>query len=369
MTADETTLGEQMTTWQIGESTTELTLDGSGRGEVTFTVTNTGAAQDRAVLTVTPLDGAADDWFTVEEPQRAVAPGASVVYLVEVDTPDGTATGTFGLQGVAYSADTDPSESSVTSRPVGITVPLPPPRKGLPRWVFIAIAAAVLLIVGLVVVFLTRGGGGLENEEPPEVLATPTVLQAVGASPGVWSEEGVEVEFQWQRCDRDGDGCEDIDGAVGPLLVPAGTEANLTLRVEVTATAVDGGDTASATSEPSEQVVPVDVNTVLVPDVVSRSRSQAASLLAAAGFVVRQEVDQTAAAVSCDPTVIDQRPDAFTQLEQGNAVVIVTGPEVVNIQACEPFEIDARLEKVVLFADPIGPVSLRLAQDVADAAQ
>ena len=86
MTAEGKTLGEQMTTWQIGESTTELTLDGSGRGEVTFTVTNTGAAQDRAVLTVTPLDGAADDWFTVEEPQRAVAPGASVEYPVMMIT-------------------------------------------------------------------------------------------------------------------------------------------------------------------------------------------------------------------------------------------------------------------------------------------
>lgn len=356
-----------MTTWQIGESTTELTLDGSGRGEVTFTVTNTGAAQDRAVLTVTPLDGAADDWFAVEEPQRAVAPGASVVYPVKVDTPDGTATGTFGLEGVAYSADTDPSESSVTSKRVSITVPPPPPRKGLPKWVFIAIAAAVLLIIALVVFFLTRGGG-LENDEPPEVLATPTVLQAVAASPGVWSEEDVEVEFQWQRCDRDGDDCEDIDGAVGPLFVPAGTEANLTLRAEVTATAVDGGDTASATSEPSEQVVAVDLNTVPVPDVVTLSRSAAAADLVEAGFVARQEVDEDVSA-TCNPTVFDQQPDANTLLEQGTEVVIVTGPEVVNILVCNRFEIDARLEEVVLFADPIGPLSLRVAQDIAEASQ
>ena len=321
-----------------------------------------------SVLTVTPLDGAADDWFTVEEPQRAVAPGASVEYPVKVDTPDGTATGTFGLEGVAYSADTDPSESSVTSRRVSITVPPPPPRKGLPKWVFIAIAADVLLIIALVVFFLTRGGGGLENDEPPEVLATPTVLQAVGASPGVWSEEDVEVEFQWQRCDRDGDDCEDIDGAVGPLFVPRGTEANLTLRAEVTATAVDGGDSASATSEPSEQVIAINLNTVPVPDVVTLSRSAAAADLVEAGFIPRQEVDEDVSA-TCNPTVIDQQPDANTLLEQGTEVVIVTGPEVVNIVACEPFEIDARLEEVVLFADPIGPISRSLALDIAEASQ
>ncbi len=72
---------------------------------------------------------------------------------------------------------------------------------------------------------------------------------------------------------------------------------------------------------------------------------------------------------TCNPTVFDQQPDANTLLEQGTEVVIVTGPEVVNIVACDQFEIDARLEEVVRFADPIGPISLGLAQDIAEASQ
>ena len=102
----------------------------------------------------------------MDEPQRAVAPGASVVYLVTVKVPPGTAAGTYGLQGVAYSADTDPSESSVTSKRVGITVPPPPPKKGIP-WIFLVIAAVLLLIVGLGVFFLTWAGAAWPTRSRP----------------------------------------------------------------------------------------------------------------------------------------------------------------------------------------------------------
>ena len=136
----------------------------------------------------------------------------------------------------------------------------------------------------------------------------------------------------------------------------------------MTATAVEGGDSASATSEPSEQVVPIDLNSVIVPPVIGDTRSLAASKLTAAGFIVEQEVDNSASP-ACNPTVFDQRPDGDTVLEQASTVVIVTGPEVVNIVACDQFEIDARLEEAVRFADPIGPISLGLARDIAEASQ
>jgi PASTA domain len=367
MTADEKTLGEQMTTWQIGESGTELVLDGDGEGEVTFTVTNAGQAQDRAVLTVTPLDGAAEDWFAVDEPQRAVAPGASVVYPVTVKVPPGTAAGTYGLQGVAYSADTDPSESSVTSKRVGITVPPPPPKKGIPKWIFLVIAAVLLLIIGLVVFLLTRGGGGLENEEPPEVPAEPAVLQSVTAEPGVWSEDDVAFEFQWQRCDRDGDDCDDIEDATQQTFLPGAREANLTLRVEVTATAADGDDTATATSDASGQVAPVDLSTVPVPPVIGLTRSSAVAQLTAAGFVVAQEV-QGATAGECNPVVIDQRPPGNTPLAQAQIVTIITRPEVVNIQACGLSDFEEQIRLPVRAAIPVGPIPEEFTRDIAEEA-
>src|SRR5262245_30766273 len=126
-----------MGNWQIGESGTAFALDAEGRGEVTFTVTNASTAADRAVLTVHPLDGAADGWFTVTEPMRPVAAGASAVFPVAVAVPPGVATGTYGFQGVAYSADTDPSETSATSKRVALTVgeAAAAPATGLPWWV------------------------------------------------------------------------------------------------------------------------------------------------------------------------------------------------------------------------------------------
>ena len=73
-----------MTTWQIGESGTTIALDGTGKGEVTFTVTNAGTAPHRAVLTINALDGAAESWFTVPDPQRAVA----TIRVTFIDPPN-----------------------------------------------------------------------------------------------------------------------------------------------------------------------------------------------------------------------------------------------------------------------------------------
>ena len=364
MTADEKTLGEQTTAWEIGESGTELVLDGDGEGEVTFTVTNGPGPGPRRALPVTPLDGAAEDWFGVDEPQRAVAPGASVVYPVTVKVPPGTAAGTYGLQGVAYSADTDPSESSVTSKRVGITVPPPPPKKGIPRWIFLVIAAVLLLIVGLGVFFLTRGGGGLANQEPPVISGELAVLVALSASPGDWSEE-VDVEFQWQRCDRDGDDCSAIDGAVGPVFKPGATEANLTVRVEV-----DGhqpgrrrghGHRYQRAHGGGRRRQP---RRCLVTGVFGLPSSQAAAILGA-DFVVEVEQSTTAGR---------SRPVTRSSSTSGPAPAPSSpGCDRHHRHRAEarhhrglPARVRAGAEGVLLGDDPIGPISEDLARRVAE---
>ena len=310
-----------MTSWQIGESGTSVTLNGEGRGEVTFTVTNGGTAQDRSVLTVTPLDGAAESWFTVDEPQRAVAPGASVVYPVAVAVPPGTAAGTYGLQGVAYSADSDPGESSVTSKRVGITVaPPPPPKKGIPPWVWIVIAVVVLLVVGVIVFLLTRGGDdGLESVTPPEISGTPTVLETLTATAGEFSEEDVETAFQWQRCD--GDDCSDIDGAIVPTYLVSNDDVGKTLQVEVTATKDD--DTSTATSEPTDTVAPVPPTQFAVPNVIGLTTSDAIGIISQ-HFTA--QVIHAGPSIGCNPPVEDQVPLGGNQLVQGEIVTISTRP-------------------------------------------
>jgi hypothetical protein len=170
-----------MSNWQISESGTSVELT-AGKGEVSFTVTNGGTGVDRVVLTITPLDGAEDGWFTVERPQRPVEPGASAVFEVGVEVPLGTATGTYAFQGVAYSADSDPSESSVVSKRVTMDVaPSVAPRRPM-RWPYIVAAIIALLVIIVIVFLVTRDGDGGDGNTTttsttnplPDVRISPT---------------------------------------------------------------------------------------------------------------------------------------------------------------------------------------------------
>jgi hypothetical protein len=245
-----------MTTWQIGESGTTIALDGTGKGELTFTVTNAGTAADRAVLTITALDGAAEEWFAVPEPQRAVAPGASVLYPVGVSVPLGTAAGTYAMQGVAYSADTDPGESSVTSKRVTLTMGAPPPAKKTPWWIWLVIAAAVLLVVGVIAVLLTRGGddGELRNEQPPRIAGLAEVGQQLTADPGEWSRDLDDIDYQWELCHAGDEVCDDLPGATGNeyTILPENADHEFRVRVRVVA----GDEEATVRAGPTD-LVPV----------------------------------------------------------------------------------------------------------------
>src|SRR6266508_4625974 len=100
------------TEWVISSIAERVRLTGENRGETSFTVTNPGSAPDRVVFELVAGDGADVSWFSVEEPQRLVEPGASVSYLVKILVPAGAPAGAYSLQGRAYSADTAPEEGS-----------------------------------------------------------------------------------------------------------------------------------------------------------------------------------------------------------------------------------------------------------------
>lgn len=144
-----------MTDWQISESGATVAVDANGHGTVTFTVTNPGPDHDRAVLRVAPDDDTERDWFRVEEPQRAVGPGDSAVWVVELEIPEGTREGTYGFQGVVYSADRDPGESSATSRRVTFDVARQEEKAAFPWWV-VGVVAVVVVVIALSAWWLSR---------------------------------------------------------------------------------------------------------------------------------------------------------------------------------------------------------------------
>jgi CARDB len=161
-----------VTTWQISESAISVTIREDGRAELAFTVTNTGPSADRAVLTIAAFGGAAESWFTVDEPQRQVGPGMSVVYEVAVAVPPGTAAGTYAATGIVYSADTDPSESSATSKRIELVLAAPRPKARAARWPYLVAVLAVVLVAAVVgAIVLTRGG---EQRPDLQVVTTPS---------------------------------------------------------------------------------------------------------------------------------------------------------------------------------------------------
>ena len=150
------------TEWVISEATERVKLN-SGRGEITFTVTNPGAQQDRVVFEVAAGDGADGTWFpAVEEPQRVVAGQATTTFKVTIAIPAGAKTGTYWVQGRVYSADTAPEEGSRLSGRVAFDVSVAPAKKK-PWWPYAVAAAFVVVVLG-VIGFVVFSGGGEEKQ-------------------------------------------------------------------------------------------------------------------------------------------------------------------------------------------------------------
>jgi sugar lactone lactonase YvrE len=78
--------------------------------------------------------------------------------------------------------------------------------------------------------------GALASTSAPGISGAPQVGQTVSASPGSWSVSGaLSYSYQWQRCDRFGDGCADIEGATAPTYALGAGDTGDALRVLVTA--------------------------------------------------------------------------------------------------------------------------------------
>ncbi|WP_152363086.1 PASTA domain-containing protein [Microlunatus speluncae] len=153
---------------------------GPSTGELTFTITNSGPVEDRAVFEIVPGDGAKKPWFTVDEPQRRVPGGQSATLLIKVSVPVEEPAGPFWIQGRVYSADTAPEESSRLSGRVSGEVTAVKIDKPKPWWL-LAVAALLVIVLGVVGWLVLRprepepvavpGLAGLSEEEARAALA------------------------------------------------------------------------------------------------------------------------------------------------------------------------------------------------------
>jgi hypothetical protein len=109
----------------------------------------------------------------------------------------------------------------------------------------------VLLVVaaGLPVAASAGTDTRLENTTPPTIDGTFRQGSTLTASTGSWSFTPSTYAYQWQRCDSDGSGCNDIAHATAGTYVLAAADVTHTLDVVVTAS--NAFSTDSATSDPS----------------------------------------------------------------------------------------------------------------------
>ncbi len=102
------------------------------------------------------------------------------------------------------------------------------------------------------------------NTVLPEALGFAQEGQALSATAGGWlGVPPISYGYQWERCGVLGGECVAISGATGSTYTPVAADVGHTLVVQVTATGADGGESGSATSMATGEVLPaVPVNTV-----------------------------------------------------------------------------------------------------------
>jgi hypothetical protein len=155
--------------WTISAAAERVGLNPRRQGEVTFTVTNNGPVDTRAVCDAVPGENAQRSWFMVDEPQRLVPHGGSTTFLMRFAVPPDAPPGTHWVQGRVYSADSAPEETSVLSNRVSFEVAAAPKPASKPWLWLIPVAVLVLAVLGVVLFLLLR-----DEDPPPQVTPSPT---------------------------------------------------------------------------------------------------------------------------------------------------------------------------------------------------
>ena len=112
------------------------------------------------------------------------------------------------------------------------------------------------------------------NTVPPSFEGTASVGETLSADVGEWSPPAKSFDFQWQLCDAEGEGCENVDGATAQsFVVPGAAEGG---RVKLSVTAHNRGGEETAESGLGEVIgamqPPLNVGAPWFPETARESR-------------------------------------------------------------------------------------------------
>ncbi len=160
----------------ITTSAPSVQLDGSGRGELTFTVSNALGRPVRVRATIEPEGQLQRDWVAlVGEPERDLAPDGTQSFGVKISAPPGAPEGSDAFHLVVVNIG-NPDEEFATGPSISFQVRRPvvyAPKK-FPIWVAFLVAGVLLITLGAVATGLAlrhREGSGGSGSAPTVSLA------------------------------------------------------------------------------------------------------------------------------------------------------------------------------------------------------
>lgn len=233
--------------WKISSGVERVQLDSQRRGEVTFTVTNPGPVDLRAVFDVLPGEGTDRAWFTVDPQQALVTHGGSATFVARIAVRPDTPPGPRWLAGRVYSADGPPEETSAMSDRVAFDVTGAPAKRTSPLVWIIPVAVLVLLVGGVVGWLLLRGGEDGEaspttttapaTTTPPPVMANLQGMSEKDARAAI-EELGAKVGTVRHRQDPANDGMVLQQSVPADVEITPGTPVDLEVAVALTPAAL-----------------------------------------------------------------------------------------------------------------------------------
>src|SRR5262249_45738712 len=132
----------------ITTASDRVPVGGDGRGEITFTVTNSSARPLRGQLRVRPLGSTKGEWLNIAgETERAFSPNATQQVVVKVAAPPGAPAGKYQFRLDAVSL-VNPDDDFTEGPTIDLEIKAKEaPKKAFPWWIVAAAAGAVVLIV------------------------------------------------------------------------------------------------------------------------------------------------------------------------------------------------------------------------------
>ncbi len=124
--------------------------------------------------------------------------------------------------------------------------------------------------------------GALASMVAPAVTGTPQVGRELTATHGIWSHGGaLTYSYQWQRCNRFGVGCANVEGATGSSYTSTPGDGGATLRVKVTAS--EEGHSLSRTSAATQPIATAGAPTIEKEPAIEGPSLQGSTLTVASG--------------------------------------------------------------------------------------